>query len=214
MNQRAHPWLPVSPCGDGCLPAAGTVPAAGSARQLLRIAAVATMVLVGLVLVAPRCGTVFVDRERLSTLPQTIAAVSGALAGGAAVGAFPEATTWCGMAGGRFRPAIFQAAVETATPVRPVALRYRLAGAGITTVASFVGAATLCEAVVLLTGVRGLVVEVELLPVLPAQGVDRRALAAQAGAAVGDASQPHPSATLGWCCDDVPRPRRHHSDAA
>ncbi|MGH3812615.1 MAG: lysophospholipid acyltransferase family protein, partial [Pseudonocardiaceae bacterium] len=75
-------------------------------------------------------------------------------------------------------------AVDTATPVRPVALRYRLAGAGTTTVASFVGSATLWDAAVLVAGVRGLVVEVQLLPLLAADGSDRRALAAGAQAAV------------------------------
>ncbi|MGQ0779228.1 MAG: lysophospholipid acyltransferase family protein [Pseudonocardiales bacterium] len=165
-------------------------------------------------LLARRSGTVFVDRERLSTLPQTISAVSGALASGAAVGVFPEGTTWCGMASGRFRPAIFQAAAETATPVRPVALHYRLAGAGLTTVVAFVGSATLWQAVVLLAGVRGLVVEVELLPLLSADGVDRHVLAARAGAAVNTATTAHHRARLGWCSDDIPRPRRYDPYAA
>ncbi len=266
MN-RPHPWMPVSPCGDGCLPPAGAVPMVGRARRLWRLVAAAAMLLVGAALAAAlprlrpagrewalqawfrtllkafriqlavtggdrfgppgvgvlvvsnhvswldlvtlsavqplrmvaknevrawpvigplarRAGTVFVDRERLSTLPRMITAVSGALAGGAAIGAFPEGTTWCGLANGRFRPAVFQAAVDTATPVRPVMLRYRLAGAGTTTVASFVGSATLWESAVLVAGVRGLVVEVHLLPLLPARGLDRRALAAGAQAAV------------------------------
>ncbi len=265
--------MPVSACGDGCLPPAGTVPASGRVRQLLRLVAVVVLLLIGTALtvalpllrpagrtralrawsrallralrvrleitggdrfaargtgvlvvsnhvswldivvlgavqplrmvakaevrgwpgiglLARRTGTIFVHRERLSTLPRTVAAMSTALVGGAAVGAFPEGTTWCGMVGGRFRPAVFQAAVETATPVRPVALRYRQAGAGTTTVAAFVGSATLCQAVVLLAGVRGLVVQVQLLPLLSALGADRRTLAARAGAAVAAASVP------------------------
>lgn len=139
---------------------------------------------------ARRARTIFVHRERLSLLPAAVAAVSGALSSGAAVGVFPEGTTWCGMTGGRFRPAFFQAATDTATPVRPVALRYRLVGAGTTTVAAFIGSATLWHAVVTLAGVRGLVVEVRLLPVLPAEGVDRRTLAADAGAAVSAFAAP------------------------
>ena len=266
MSHR-HPWMPVSPCGASCLPAADAVPVVGRGSRLLRLLAVAVTLLVGVALAAafPRLGpagrertlralfrtlltalriqlevtggdrfgppgvgvlvvsnhlswldlvalgavqplhmvaksemrtwpviglmarradTVFVDRERLSALPQMVAAVSGALASGAAIGAFPEGTTWCGRASGRFRPALFQAAVDTATPVRPVALRYRLAGAGTTTVASFVGSATLWESLLLVAGVHGLVVEVRLLPLLPPDGLDRRALAAGAQAAV------------------------------
>lgn len=264
---RAHPWMPVSPCGAGCLPAPGAVPMVGRARRMWRLLVAAAMLLSGAALAAAlpwlrpvdreralrawfrallkalriqlvitggdqfappgtgvlvvsnhmswldlvalgavqplrmvaksevrtwpligplarRAGTVFVDRERLSTLPRMVAAVSGALAGGAAIGAFPEGTTWCGPANGRFRPAVFQAAVDTATPVRPVALSYRLTGAGATTVASFVGPTTLWESVTLVAGVRGLVVQVHLLPLLSAGGLDRRALADGAQAAV------------------------------
>ncbi|MGH4009965.1 MAG: lysophospholipid acyltransferase family protein [Pseudonocardiaceae bacterium] len=273
--------MPVSPCGDGCLPPAGAVPTVGWLRWLLRLLGVAAMLLAGAALgtalpwidparrewalrawfrallgtlriqlavtggdrfgppgagvlvvsnhvswldlaalgavqplrmvaksevrtwpligpLARRAGTVFVDRERLSTLPRTVTTVSGALAGGAAVGAFPEGTTWCGLVSGRFRPAVFQAAVDTVTPVRPVALRYRLAGAGTTTVASFVGSATLWDAVMLVAGVRGLVVEVHLLPLLPADCSDRRALAAGAQAAVTAATLPPAVAVPVW----------------
>jgi 1-acyl-sn-glycerol-3-phosphate acyltransferase len=261
MN-RPHPWLPVSPCGAGCLPAAGAVPTVPRVRRLLRLLAVGATLLAGLVvlpllgpargkgaqrawhramlralrirlevtgdgrfgaagvlvvsnhtswldlvvlgavqplrmvaksevrgwpvigLLARRVGTVFVDRERLSALPRTITTISGALAGGVAIGAFPEGTTWCGLASGRFRPAVFQAAVDTATVVRPVALRYRLAGAGPTTVAAFVGDTTLWAAMVRSAAVRGLVVEVHVLPLLLTTGADRRVLAARAEAAV------------------------------
>lgn len=145
-------------------------------------------------LLARQAGTIFIDRERLTTLPRTIEAASGALARGGAIGAFPEGTTWCGLASGRFRPAIFQAAINTAAAVRPVALRYRLAGAGTTTVASFVGVSTLWESIQRIAGVQGLVVEVHLLPPLPAAGTDRRTLALRAEAAVTTRTMPAPMA--------------------
>jgi 1-acyl-sn-glycerol-3-phosphate acyltransferase len=136
-------------------------------------------------LLAHRTGTIFVDRERLSTLPDMVAVVAGALAGGAAVGVFPEGTTWCGLTSGRFRPAVFQAAVDTATPVRPVAVRYRLGGTGPTTVAAYVGPATLWETLVRVASVHHLVAEVHLLPpLLPTPSTTRRALATQAETAV------------------------------
>jgi 1-acyl-sn-glycerol-3-phosphate acyltransferase len=139
---------------------------------------------------ARRTGTIFVDRERLSTLPRTVEAISRELAGGAAIGVFPEGTTRCGLATGRFRPAVFQAALDSATPVRPVALRYCLAGAGATTVASFVGSTTLWEAVLRVSGVHGVVVKVHLLPPLPTAGLDRRTLATRAEAAVTAVTMP------------------------
>jgi 1-acyl-sn-glycerol-3-phosphate acyltransferase len=262
-----HPWMPVSPCEESCLPPADSVPAVARTRQLLRLLATAVMLMAGVVLaavlpllgptqreralrawhravlqalrvqlevsggdrfaapgdgilvvsnhvswldlvvlgavqplrmvaksevqgwpvigpLARRTGTIFVDRERLSTLPRTVEAVSRGLAGGAAIGVFPEGTTWCGLATGRFRPAVFQAAVNTATPVRPVALRYCLAGAGATTVAAFVGSTTLGEAVLRVAGVHGVMVKVHLLPPLPTAGLHRRILATRAEAAV------------------------------
>ncbi|MGH3784030.1 MAG: lysophospholipid acyltransferase family protein [Pseudonocardiaceae bacterium] len=288
-----NPWMPVSPCGEACLPPPGAVPVVGRASRLLRLLAVAATLLAGAALapalpalgpadrqrtvqawsrtllkalriqlavtggdrfgspggagvlvvsnhlswldlvalgavqplhmvaksemrtwpviglMARRAGTIFVDRERLSALPQTIATVSGALASGAAIGAFPEGTTWCGRASGRFRPALFQAAVDTATPVRPVALQYRLAGTGTTTVASFVGSATLWESLVLVAGVRGLVVEVHLLPLLSSHGLDRRALAAGAQAAVTAAAIISRASGRSW---DVWRCRRKQGE--
>ncbi|MGH3773479.1 MAG: lysophospholipid acyltransferase family protein [Pseudonocardiaceae bacterium] len=295
MN-RPHPWLPVSPCGEGCLPPAGAVTGVGWARRLPRLLGVAAMLLaaaalavalpllgpprrertlrawyrallralgialevtggdrfaapgVGVLVVsnhvswldlvalgavqplcmvaksevrgwpvvgplARRVGTVFTDRARLSTLPRTVEAISGALAGGVAIGAFPEGTTWCGLASGRFRPAVFQAAVDTATSVRPVALRYRLAGAGATTVASFVGSTTLWEAVLRVVGVRGLVVDVRLLPPLRAAGADRRALATRAEAAVTAVTQPlvaRPAVAAVSAVSVVNGPHRRH----
>jgi 1-acyl-sn-glycerol-3-phosphate acyltransferase len=268
-----HPWMPVSPCGESCLPPTDSVPAVTRTRQLLRLLATATMLMAGMVLaavlpllgpaqrqrvlrawhravlralriqleisggdrfaaptagvlvvsnhvswldlmvlgavqplrmvakseirgwpvvgpLARRTGTIFVDRERLSTLPRTVAAVSRELAGGAAIGVFPEGTTWCGLATGRFRPAVFQAALDSATPVRPVALRYCLAGAGATTVASFVGSTTLWEAVLRVAGVHGVLVKVHLLPPLPTAGLDRRTLATRAEAAVTAVTMP------------------------
>lgn len=112
-------------------------------------------------------GAHYVDRARLSTLPLTVAAVAGTLRHGAAVGAFPEGTTWCGRTGGWFRPAVFQAAVDAGALIRPVAVHYRLTGTGAaTTVASFVGDATLWQSLLLVSRVRGLGVDVQVLPAL------------------------------------------------
>jgi 1-acyl-sn-glycerol-3-phosphate acyltransferase len=135
-------------------------------------------------------GTLFVDRERLSALPGTVAELTDALRAGSAVAAFPEGTTYCGGRGGKFRPAVFQAALDAGALVRPVALRYRLEHpGGPTTAASFVGSATLWQSVAVVAGVRRLVVEVRLLPALDVHS-DRRALAAAASAAVHAVTEP------------------------
>ena len=90
-------------------------------------------------LLAARGGTLFIDRDRLRRLPATVAEIAGTLRDGQSVLVFPEGSTWCGRTQGRFYPATFQAAIDAGAPVRPVALRYRLADGTATTAAAFVG---------------------------------------------------------------------------
>lgn len=77
---------------------------------------------------AARGGVLFIERDRLRALPDTVARIAGLLRGGAAVVAFPEGSTWCGRAQGHFRRAVFQAALDAGVPVQPVHIHYRLAG--------------------------------------------------------------------------------------
>jgi 1-acyl-sn-glycerol-3-phosphate acyltransferase len=123
--------------------------------------------------------TVYLDRERLSLLPGTVAELAGALRDGAAVGIHAEGTTWCGLASGGYRPALFQSALDAGVPVRPVVLRYRLADGTPTTSPAFVGADTLLDSVRRVVRLRGLVVEVHVLDeVAPGRADTRRELAA------------------------------------
>jgi 1-acyl-sn-glycerol-3-phosphate acyltransferase len=127
---------------------------------------------------AVRGGTLFIDRERIRTLPDTVAEIAGALRGGATVVAFPEGSTWCGREEGRFRPAVFQAALDAGVPVRPVSIRYRLAGGEPTTAPAFVGDDTLLASVRRVVATRGLTAELTVDQEIPAGAhADRRALA-------------------------------------
>lgn len=131
-----------------------------------------------------RGGALFVDRDRIRALPGTVARIAGALRAGEAVAVFPEGSTWCGRAQGRFRRAVFQAALDAGVPVQPVRLRYRLAGGPSTTTPAFVGEDSLLTSVWRVATARGLVAEVEVRQVLvPGSGTDRRALARAAEAA-------------------------------
>lgn len=150
---------------------------------------------------AARAGTVFLDRQRLRALPGTIAELTAALRSGALVNVCPEGTTWCGMRLGPFRPALFQAAIDARVPVRPVVVRYRLAGGATTTWPAFVGDETLVDSVCRTARLRGLVAEVHVLPEIASVGVaSRHELAALAEAAVravvqpGDGTLAHPAA--------------------
>ena len=155
---------------------------------LLAKAEVRTWPVVGLL--ARVGGTVFLDRDRPRLLPVTVAEVTAALVGGAVVAGFPEGTTWCSLAGwsgqpaGRFRPALFQAALDAGVPVTPVAIGYRSDGRP-TSAAAFVGSESLGASVRRIAAVPALTVQVEVTPALhPGPGADRRALARVAETAV------------------------------
>ena len=137
---------------------------------------------------AGRAGTVYLDRESLRALPDTVAELAGALRGGSLVNVCPEGTTWCGLGLGRFRPALFQAAIDGGVPVRPIALRYRVAGGQPTTWPAFIGDETLIDSVRRVATLRGLVIDVHVLPeIAPGRAADRHELAALAEAAIRDA---------------------------
>jgi 1-acyl-sn-glycerol-3-phosphate acyltransferase len=108
-------------------------------------------------------GALFIDRERLYALPATVAAIAGALRAGDTIVAFPEGTTWCGRGMGRFRPAVFQAAIDAGAPVVPAALRYH-EGAGVSTRACYVADDSLPASLLRVIATRRLTVEVTFLP--------------------------------------------------
>ncbi|MFI0960046.1 lysophospholipid acyltransferase family protein [Streptomyces sp. NPDC021080] len=127
---------------------------------------------------AARGGTLFIDRDRLRALPGTVDEVAQALRGGSAVTAFPEGSTWCGRARGRYRRALFQAALDAGVPVQPVRIRYRSADGAASTAPAFVGEDSLLASLWRVVSARGLTAEVSLRPPLPAGGhPDRRSLA-------------------------------------
>ncbi|MFF7368971.1 lysophospholipid acyltransferase family protein [Streptomyces tricolor] len=139
---------------------------------------------------AARGGALFIERDRLRALPGTVDRIAGALRAGAAVTVFPEGSTWCGRAHGRFRRAVFQAALDAGVPVQPVGLRYRRRDGGPGTAAAFVGEDTLLASLWRVARARDLVAEVEVRPVIPpGTHPDRRALA--------HASQP-PASEPAW----------------
>lgn len=132
-----------------------------------------------------RGGSIFLDREKLTTLPGTIAELAEALRGGALVSVTPEGTTWCGLASGKFTTATFQAAIDGGVPVRPLALRYRLADGRETSRPAFIGPESLIASLRRVAALRGLVLDVHICPeIAPGRAADRRELAELAESAV------------------------------
>ncbi|MDV2475010.1 1-acyl-sn-glycerol-3-phosphate acyltransferase [Rhodococcus zopfii] len=274
MSARAHPWMPHSPCGTGCLPrhadrvslltyagrwlvvlvalagapalAAGRLlPAAARialvqrcSRALLRCAGLRLTVTdlrhrgerdtgreTGVLVVAPhvswtdvlvltaiapsgfvaradllgwgalgtlarRMRVIPIERENLRDLPEVVARIRTRLQLGDRVTVFPEGTTWCGRAHGRFRAALFQAAVDAECPVQPVRLRYLDGTGAVGTAPAFVGDDTIGAAIRRMLRHRGTVADVVLAPLQP-PGTDRHDLAARCERAV----RGEPSAT-------------------
>ncbi|MGK8523572.1 lysophospholipid acyltransferase family protein [Nocardia asteroides] len=140
-----------------------------------------------------------IERESLRQLPGVVAAVGARLAAGERICVFPEGTTWCGRAYGSMRPAMFQAAVDTATPVQPVRLRYLDRHGVPCTVPGFVGVDTFASSARRVLRSRGMVAEVVLEPV-QRPGTDRRELARRCEAAVRGTGSPRHGAleTTEW----------------
>jgi 1-acyl-sn-glycerol-3-phosphate acyltransferase len=124
-------------------------------------------------------GSVFLDRTRPRRLPGAVDEVAVALRAGRSVAVFPEGTTFCGATRGRFRPAMFQAAVDAHAPVVPIAIRYD------STAAAFVGDDTLWNSVRRVAALRSLTITLVAASALrPAEGTDRRSLARAAQSCV------------------------------
>ncbi|MFB7510990.1 lysophospholipid acyltransferase family protein [Streptomyces broussonetiae] len=147
---------------------------------------------------AARGGVLFIERDRLRALPETVARIAEALRAGAAVAAFPEGSTWCGRAHGRFHRAVFQAALDAGVPVQPVSLRYRQESGGPGTAAAFVGEDTLLASLWRVARARGLIAEVEIRPLIPpGTHPDRRALARAAQPAGPEPAWTHTALVVG-----------------
>lgn len=140
---------------------------------------------------AARGGTLFIDRDRLRALPGTVDEVAATLRGGSAVAAFPEGSTWCGRGRGRYRRALFQAALDAGVPVQPVRIRYLSGDGTASTAPAFVGEDSLLASLWRVVSARGLVAEVSVRPLLPAGAHrDRRSLAEAARGCTGDPGPP------------------------
>ena len=134
----------------------------------------------GIGVLAGLSGAIFIDRSKPKELPHTVGEVAAVLHAGRTVAAFPEGTTSCGVSLGRFRPALFQAAIDAGAPVVPASICYD------STAAAFIGDDTLWDSVRRVAGLRSLTVTLVTAPALrPAPGADRRVLARAAQASTG-----------------------------
>lgn len=130
-----------------------------------------------------------IDRTDLRRLPDVVGAVAERLRAGQTVVAFPEGTTWCGLAYGVFRPAMFQAAVDAGRPVQPLRLAYHHRDGRPSTVPAFIGEDTLWQSLRRIITTRRTVCHIQVES-LQLPGGDRRDLAARCEAAVRGTAPP------------------------
>jgi len=124
-----------------------------------------------------------IDRASLRRLPEVVDTVADRLAAGQTVVAFPEGTTWCGVAHGTFRPAMFQGAVDAGRPVQPLRLTYHHRDGQPSTIPAFIGDDSLLESIRRVVTARRTVCRVGVQS-LQLPGTDRRDLAARCEVAV------------------------------
>ena len=125
---------------------------------------------------ATRLGAVFVQRDQLRQLPDVVAEVTSALRRGHRVQVFPESTTGCGTALRPFHRAAFQAAVDAAAVISPVALSYRDSSGAPTAAVAFVGEDDLVGSLWRILRTGPVTVRVRWLPPIPAAvGTEHRA---------------------------------------
>lgn len=140
----------------------------------------------GLSLLARVMKVIPIDRSKLRRLPDVVGTVAARLRAGQTVVAFPEGTTWCGLAQGPFRPAMFQAAIDAGRPVQPLRLSYHHRDGSASTVPAFVGNDTMLRSVLRLLSARPTVAHVHV-EALQLPGLHRRDLAVRCQQAVGGA---------------------------
>ena len=124
-----------------------------------------------------------IERASLRRLPDVVRAVADRLSTGQTVVAFPEGTTWCGVAYGRFRRAMFQGAIDAGRPAQPLRLTYHHRDGEPSTIPAFIGDDSLLESVRRVITARLTVCHVQVQS-LQLPGGNRRDLAARCEAAV------------------------------
>ena len=122
--------------------------------------------------------TLYLERGRARDALRVVHQMAEALQQGDTVAVFPEGTVGDGHALLPFHANLLQAAISTATPVQPVALRYADAAHAVSPAVLFTGDITLRQSLWWLACGDGLVVQVQVLDALGSRHADRRALAA------------------------------------
>ncbi len=132
-------------------------------------------------------GTLYLERERKRDALRVVHDMAEALRAGQTVAIFPEGTTSTGHGLLPFHANLLQAAIATAMPVQPVALRFSDRTHAVSEAMEFVGDTTLARSLWQSACGDGVVARLVFLPPRATAGVDRRELAAALRADIGAA---------------------------
>lgn len=124
-------------------------------------------------------GTLFIERASKRDALRVVHQTAAALQAGDCVAVFPEGTTGAGPELLPFHANLLQAAVSTGAPVLPVVLRWHAPGERFSTAARFIGDTTLLQSLWRIAAARGLAMDLQVLPPVATEGLDRRALGEQ-----------------------------------
>ena len=131
--------------------------------------------------------TLYLVRGRKRDALRVVHAMAEALSAGEMVAIFPEGTTSTGHGLLPFHANLLQAAIATATPLQPAALRFSDAHHAVSVAVEFIGNTTLLQSLWRTAKGEAVVARLVFLPPRESTGRDRRALAEQLRADIGAA---------------------------
>jgi len=129
-------------------------------------------------------GTLFIERERRRDTHSVNRHTVEALKKGDVVVVFPEGTTSDGTGLLKFHSSLLQSVVDAEGHVQPIAIRYRTPSGEHCAAPAYFGSLTLVESFWRVTGERGFVAELHVMPPLPAVARNRRELSLWAETAI------------------------------
>ena len=131
--------------------------------------------------------TLYLVRGRKRDALRVVHVMAEALSAGEMVAIFPEGTTSTGHGLLPFHANLLQAAIATATPLQPAALRFSDAHHAVSVAVEFIGNTTLLQSLWRTAKGEAVVARLVFLPPRESTGCDRRALAEQLRADIGAA---------------------------
>ncbi len=129
-------------------------------------------------------GTLFIERGRSSSARRTNTTIAAAVEAGNLVSIYPEGTTTDGKNLAHFHAALFQPAIDSGAMILPMSLRYTDSRGNYCSAPNFVGETTFMQSLWHTTAEPHIVADLQFLKPINSAGRERRALAADAHAAI------------------------------